>query len=116
MSELWFENFQKRAAYNYSRKVYQSKAWLNVREYVLNDNPLCTICEKLGKLVPAADVDHIIPLNEIFKDNLDRALAFNPNNLRGLCKKCHGEKSYTEGLSKHNKKKIDIIKPFKPLK
>lgn len=53
------------------------------------NHPLCERCEKAGKVVPAIDIHHKISFMT-GKTPLDKkALAFDPNNLESLCKKCH---------------------------
>ena len=84
----------------YRRKVYQSKRWKATRLYVLSLMPFCVQCGKA-----ATDVDHIIPISQIIKDDLSPEMAYNVSNLQALCHKCHSKKSYTEGLGKGRKKK-----------
>lgn len=70
-------------------EIYYSSRWRKLRLSHLLDHPLCELCQKEGKIVPAIDVHHIIsfmstndPLKRLF-------LAYNPDNLMSLCKKCH---------------------------
>lgn len=61
-----------------------SKRWRQIRAQVLAEQPLCLMCERLGKIEPAVDVDHI---NE---DSHDQRRE----NLVGLCKAHHSAKSF----------------------
>lgn len=70
-------------------KIYYSTKWRKLRTSYLQQHPLCELCQKEGKIVPAIDVHHIItfmsttdPLKRIY-------LAYNPDNLMSLCKECH---------------------------
>lgn len=51
------------------------------------DEPLCRMCGALGKAVPAAIVDHIIPVREAPERRLD------PTNLQSLCWSHHAAKT-----------------------
>lgn len=103
--ELFWNNDAGSAMKTYRRKVYGSKRWKATRLAVLAENPFCTVCAEQDKVVAAQDVDHIIPLSNIFNKGLNPELAYDILNLRGLCKRCHGKKSATEGLVKFNKNK-----------
>ena len=50
---------------------------------VLRDQPFCVFCQKMGRLTPSVVADHIIPV----KQRPD--LAYNVENLQGLCESCH---------------------------
>lgn len=84
-------------AYNRYRRMigdagfYQSKQWRDVREMKLNRDPLCEDCMDRGVVTPGVDVDHVKPRKQ-FPD-----LAFDLDNLRTLCKRCHGKKTRAEG-------------------
>lgn len=78
---------------------YNSFQWQEIRQAVLNKEPLCVHCLKDDKLTPAIDVDHI------------KSLATNPelcltlDNLQGLCKECHNLKTKDE-MTYHRKWKL----------
>lgn len=90
--ELWWVDMEQKAYLAWRQKIYNRKAWKQCREYVLDKNPLCVICELEKRLTPAVDVDHIKPLFEIFVSG-DHVEAYNVENLRGLCKQCHTRKT-----------------------
>lgn len=72
------------AAVSPGRWVYKTALWQRLRLQQLRDEPLCRYCGEMGRTVPAIDVDHKIPHRG------NRELAFDPDNLQSLCKKCHG--------------------------
>ena len=63
-----------------------SKRWKAIRAQVLAEQPLCLMCQKLGRIEPAVDVDHI--------DNDSHNQA--RDNLQGLCREHHAAKSFAE--------------------
>ncbi len=79
---------EKRRAYNRdqpaSNRFYKTTGWRKVRAEVLRRKPLCVECERLGRVMVATLVDHIIPYRERPDLGLDRS------NLQPLCHSCHG--------------------------
>lgn len=67
-----------------------STRWQRIRHRVLTEQPLCPLCEKEGRIVAAVDVDH--------KDNNSHNNA--RDNLWGLCKSHHAEKTAVEKSGK----------------
>ena len=66
------------------------RSWQRKRKRYLSEHPLCVECEKLGRLVTATVVDHIIPHRgnkELFDD---------VSNWQSLCKPCHYSKTIRE--------------------
>ena len=64
-------------------KLYGSTRWRKLRALVLNEEPLCRLCERQGKTTAADTVDHI-------KEHKgDVALFFDRENLQPLCATCH---------------------------
>lgn len=57
--------------------------WRRLREHMLRAEPLCRMCQALGRLTPATVVDHIVPIREAPERRLDQS------NLQCLCKGCH---------------------------
>ncbi|TXH14370.1 MAG: HNH endonuclease [Hyphomicrobiaceae bacterium] len=68
-----------------SNKFYSTKAWRQTRLWVLNQEPLCRMCQG-----PAQMVDHITPIHE-------GGDATAVDNLQPLCNACHAAKRGTEG-------------------
>lgn len=62
------------------RKLYDQKAWWgHLQPFILARDPICKICNREGAYI----ADHI-------RDHKgDLTLFFDPNNLRGVCKRCH---------------------------
>lgn len=71
-----------------SQRGYGSR-WRRLRKMVLNANPICAdpwgVHRKTGEVVPATDVDHIVPRSAGGTDELD--------NLQALCHQCHSKKT-----------------------
>lgn len=63
-----------------TRKRY-GRRWKRIRDRYISEHPLCEECQKYGRLTPAEEVHHIIPLSK-GGTNAD-------NNLMSLCKQCH---------------------------
>ena len=81
---------------------YGCKHWRRLRRWHLNRHPLCEACAELGLVVPATEVDHIIP----------RAVApelrYDTSNLQALCKGCHSRKTRQDAKSKREKEIGDL--------
>lgn len=65
------------------RKLYDSKAWKDLRAWQLRIYPLCRRCTKYQRRTAATIVNHVKPHKG------DTALFFNPLNLESSCKPCH---------------------------
>jgi 5-methylcytosine-specific restriction protein A len=61
------------------------RKWMAIREKVLRLTPHCVECYKSGKVNPATEIDHILPLFKGGADDLD--------NLQALCDDCHNTKT-----------------------
>lgn len=72
--------------YKERNRFYQRVAWKNVRSLQLQLEPLCRECRKLGKLVAATVVDHIIPI-------ANGGAELDLENLQSLCKPHHETKT-----------------------
>lgn len=73
-----------------AQKIRNSGRWKRVRAAYRLEHPMCELCRKAGRLEPARQVDHIVPL-EIAPE-----LAFEWTNLQALCTPCHALKSQEE--------------------
>lgn len=71
-----------------SRRGYD-KRWQKIRAMHLAREPLCRECRKRGLVVPATEVDHILPLSHGGSHASD--------NLQSLCKSCHSKKTRGQG-------------------
>lgn len=69
--------------------------WLYLRRDKLTASPLCQRCEEEGRVTPATEVHHIIPVERALTRLEKERLMFDPTNLRALCHDCH-VKTHTE--------------------
>lgn len=71
------------------RKIYDSDRWRRLRAWKYVCNPLCEMCLKENKTVPAEDIHHIVSFMST-DDPVQRTfLAYDYDNLMSLCKTCH---------------------------
>ena len=70
-----------------ARRWYYIARWRDLRRQVLEAQPLCVECLQVSRVEPAVDVDHIVPHG----GDYDR--FFDPQNLQGLCKLHHSQKT-----------------------
>lgn len=68
---------------------YNTARWRKLSAKFRKANPLCRICLERDELVPAQQVDHVVPIAQGGK-----RLAW--DNLQSLCRACHGEKTRRE--------------------
>ena len=76
-------------------------AWRAIRDRYIAAHPLCEICKQNGKLTPAEEVHHILPLSQ--------GGTHAEENLMSLCKVCHSEITAREGgrwLPKHKRNQL----------
>src|SRR4051812_39853278 len=71
-------------------RFYSSARWLKLRRLKLQINPLCEECERVERVTPAIDVDHIKPRREYPELELELS------NLQSMCRPCHSHKTRTE--------------------
>ena len=67
---------------------YDSR-WARFRASYLTAHPLCCACEKSGRVEPAHEVDHIIPLSR-------GGAKYDEHNLQAFCHACHSRKTWAE--------------------
>mgnify|MGYP000603720915 CR=1 FL=1 len=72
-------------------RFYDKAIWKKTRRLQLSKQPLCEYCTKIGMVVVATDVDHVVRMSE-------GGAALDPNNLQSLCHRCHSNKT---GREKH---------------
>lgn len=68
---------------------YGSRAWQNLRNEQIMDNPLCEHCLLEGKIKSAQCVHHRIPFSEGITDEDKWKLFLDDKNLISLCNDCH---------------------------
>ncbi|WP_308444462.1 HNH endonuclease [Laribacter hongkongensis] len=64
--------------------------WRKARDTYLRGHPLCVECGKSDKVVPATEVDHVVPHKG------DQSLFWDTDNWQPLCKSCHSAKTARE--------------------
>lgn len=62
---------------------YSLPLWRKLRKLQLSEYPLCHLCEKIGRTVPATTVDHVIPHKG------DWNLFIERTNHQSVCTACH---------------------------
>lgn len=80
-----YEKYQRDPA---TKKRY-GHAWKRIRDRYIAAHPLCERCQKAGKLTPAEEVHHIVPLAA--------GGTHDERNLMALCTSCHSEITAREG-------------------
>ncbi len=63
--------------------MYKTRHWRALRKKVLNEEPLCRLCQMRGRDSEATVADHIVPHRG------DQSVFFDINNIQPLCKPCH---------------------------
>lgn len=63
-------------------KRYNGK-WRAIRKKYISSHPLCEKCKGDGRLTPAQEIHHIIPLSQ--------GGTHSEDNLMSLCKSCHSK-------------------------
>lgn len=71
------------------RKIYNSERWRRLRAWKFACDPLCELCLKDGKTVPAEDIHHIVSFMSTDNPVQRSYLAYDYENLMSLCKQCH---------------------------
>jgi len=69
-----------------NESFYNSRQWRKLRLVILQRDPVCKECERLGRVESSTVCDHIQPINK-------GGAKLNPSNLQGLCERCHNSKS-----------------------
>lgn len=88
----------------FAKPFYKSKAWRDVREFVMDRaHGLCERCAEKGEVKAADVVHHKIPLSVENMD--DPSISLDPDNLIALCDECHTEVHQKLGIGALNGKK-----------
>jgi 5-methylcytosine-specific restriction enzyme A len=64
------------------KRLYSTARWRRVRKAQLQREPLCRMCNQMGRVVAATIADHIEP-------HRGDVVAFWCNALQSLCAPCH---------------------------
>lgn len=91
----WMQEKPAFGTTRYNTPEYNTRRWQKLRRLVLTENPLCAMCERMGKVTAATMVDHIVPISK-------GGQFWDRQNLQGLCTHCHKVKTNKE-ISKRNK-------------
>ena len=68
---------------------YGDRRYKKLRDWFIQEHPICADCAIEGRSVPAEEVHHKIPFS-FFTEEKDRIVALlDPDNLISLCKECH---------------------------
>lgn len=74
----------------FAKGFYKSTAWKNARNnYAASVGGLCEECLKKGIYRAGEIVHHVIELTP--QNITDESIALNANNLKLLCRDCHGK-------------------------
>ena len=76
--------------------VGYGRRWGKRRKHYLSENPLCVMCQEIGRIESATVVDHIVPHKG------DYELFWDKDNYQSLCKTCHD--SHKQRQEKSGKK------------
>lgn len=70
-------------------EIYNTSRWRELRESKFRLYPLCEDCLKQDRVTPADDIHHIKSFMSVDDPIERKRLAFDYNNWRSLCKRCH---------------------------
>lgn len=72
-------------------KLINSTRWRNLRLKKLQRQPLCECdeCKNHGKITPATEVHHIVPVESVTTIEQMEVLMFDFNNLMSVSHECH---------------------------
>jgi 5-methylcytosine-specific restriction protein A len=98
------------------QRLLNSKRWKQLRQWKLQQNPLCELCEAEGFVRSAIDIHHKVPVESGRTPLEMEQLCFNPANLQALCIEHHADihrqaKSHTKEA--HKKREDDRLARWK---
>lgn len=80
-------------------RLLNSTNWRRLRLRLLREHPLCSKCEREGRVTAATEVHHIRPVERGSNIKEKALLAYDPDNLETLCHACHVETHRQGGKS-----------------
>lgn len=89
------------------RKIITSKEWKKLRAIKIANNPICEDCLLENRTTIATEVHHITPIQRGKSLKEMKKLAYDYNNLRSLCEKCH-QKTHELLLSRGTKMQKEL--------
>lgn len=96
--------------YDYYHKLLNTTRWREMRARRLAaDKYLCQQCRARGKLTPANQVHHVIPIETAHTRADMQALCYDFNNTISLCERCHTQ-VHGERRAKGTQKSEEISK------
>lgn len=72
-------------------KLINTARWKHLRLKKLQDKPLCECCHDEGRITPATEVHHIIPVETVTTIIQMDKLMYDYHNLMSVCRGCHKE-------------------------
>lgn len=72
-------------------KFYQSRAWSDLRQAKLMQQPLCERCLEHDKIIPATTVHHRVRFGQFTDEQKQWYWFLNADNLVSLCNDCHNK-------------------------
>lgn len=79
----------------YDSSVRYGSEWRKIRNRYIKAHPLCEECLANGRMTPATEVHHILPVNHGGSND--------ETNLKSLCKPCHSKITAKMGDRWHTK-------------
>lgn len=80
-----YEKFNRDPA---TRRRY-GRAWKRIRDRYIAAHPLCEQCQKEGRITPAREIHHVLPLSH--------GGTHSEDNLMALCTPCHSAITANDG-------------------
>ena len=91
-------------------RYYQSHEWKQLREWKINNYPICENCYHYGIVIPATEVHHLHVFSDGKTEQDKWKLLLDPYNIRSLCSSCH-DLYHNTMRSKHITCITDYIEP-----
>lgn len=79
------------------KKLINCYTWQQIRAKKLHECPLCERCTSKGRVTAAEEVHHVIPIESGFGPEEMARLAYSPDNLMAVCRRCHRELHFEMG-------------------
>tara|TARA_R110000772_G_scaffold153261_1_gene264271 strand:+ start:29520 stop:29819 length:300 start_codon:yes stop_codon:yes gene_type:complete len=89
MVPSWLPERPQQSRETDNSKFYNSAAWRRLSRNYKDKHPLCSECNRLGKVGPADVADHIVPI-------ISGGAELDSKNLQSLCHHHHNQKSGRE--------------------
>lgn len=81
------------------QEIYQSKRWVECRDFMRQKYPLCQDCLSKGIIKPMEEVHHLkSPFARNISEEEKERRAYSEDNLVCLCRECHWRRHHPEGI------------------